>query len=320
LNTRRRAFAASAIALMALFTAACGGSGAAEKGAGGLEKSNIKVGVLSTWDNSTTYLAINKGFFKAEGLNVTPVILVNGDEAVTRSMSNAVDFTNAGDISPIAAASKGVKLKIVVDGSQAKPNMYVIVTPPKSSIHTAKDLAGKKIAVTNTKGLPAMLTNAALQVAGVDPKSVHLVEVPYPNMGAAIQRGSVDAAFATDPFLTRFEQTLGVRVVLDTISGPTADFPIGCFITSQKFAKQNPKTVAAYQRAMAKAQALAASNRNEVAQVMPGYIKGLTPQLAQAINLGTFSTSMSKARIQRVADFMTAQKAINGHFDVQGVL
>lgn len=305
---------------MALFAAACGGSSAADKNAGGLEKSDIKVGILSTWDAAPVYMAINKGFFKAEGLKVTPVLLANGDEAVTRSMSGSVDITHVGDTSPIAAAAKGVKLRIIVDGSQAKPNMYVIVTPPKSKIHAPKDLAGKKIAVTNTKGLPALLTAAALQVAGVDPKTVTMVEVPYPNMGAALQQGSVDAAFATDPFLTRFEQTLGVRVVLDTINGPTADFPIGCYSTSERFAKQNPKTVAAFQRAMAKAQALAASDRNAVAQVLPSYIKGLTPQVAQSITLGTFSTSMSQTRIQRVADFMSSQKAIGGHFDVGTIL
>jgi NitT/TauT family transport system substrate-binding protein len=305
---------------MLLFAVACGGSHAAAKNSGGPEKSNLKVGILPTWDAAAVYLAIKRGYFKAEGLNVTPVILANGDEAISRTMSGAIDISHNGYTTPIAAASRGVKLRIIVDASQAKPNMYVLVTPPKSNIHQPKDLAGKKIGVINSKGLPALLSAAALQLAGVDPKTVTFVDIPYPNMGSALQRGSVDAVFATDPFLTRFEQTLGVRAVLDTINGPTADFPIGCYHTSQRFAQQNPNTVAAFQRAMAKAQALAASDRNQVAQVLPEYIKGLTSQTAQTITLGTFSTSLNKARIQRVSDFMTQQKALHGHFDVQAML
>jgi NitT/TauT family transport system substrate-binding protein len=303
-----------------LFAAACGGSSSADKNSGGPEKSNLKVGVLPTWDAAPLYLAIKKGYFQAEGLKVTPTIVANGDEAVSRTMSGALDISHNGYTTPIAAASKGVKTRIILDASQAKPNMYMVVAPPKSSIHKPEDLAGKKIGVTNSKGLPAILTSASLQLAGVDVKSVTYVDLPYPNMAAALQKGSVDAVFATDPLLTRFEQTMGVRTVLDTINGPSADFPIGCYETSEKFTKQNPKTVAAFQRAMAKAQALAAGNRNEVAQVLPTYIKGLTPQVAQSITLGTFSTSLSKTRIQRVADFMTQQKALSGHFDVSVML
>jgi NitT/TauT family transport system substrate-binding protein len=302
------------------FAAACGGSGGDNDKSGGPEKPNLKVGLLPTWDAAAVYLAIKKGYFQAEGLKVTPVIVANGDEAVSRTMSGALDIAHNGYTTPILAASKGVKLRIIADASQAKPNMYVIVTPPKSSVHKPQDLVGKKIGMINSKGLPALLTSAALQVAGVDVKKVTYVDIPYPNMATAMQKGSVDAVFATDPFLTRFEQTMGVRTVLDTINGPSADFPIGLYHTSQRFANQNPKTVAAFQRAMAKAQTLAASNRNEVAQVLPTYIKGLTPQAAQSITLGTFSTSLSQTRVQRVADFMTQQKALSQHFDVGGML
>jgi NitT/TauT family transport system substrate-binding protein len=320
-KTRSQMFAMGAVALMTLFAAACGGSdGSGNKESTGPEKANIKVGVLPTWDAAALYLGVKKGYFQAEGLKVTPVMLANAEEAVSRSMSGGVDITYNGYVSPIIAADKGIKLRIIDDGSQAKPDMYVIVTPKNSPIHAPKDLAGKTIGMINSKGVPAMLTTAALQAAGVDPKAVTFVDVTYPNMGVALQRGSVDASFATDPFLTQFKQTLGVRVVLDTINGPTADFPIGCYQTSEKFAKQNPKTTAAFQRAMAKAQAFAASDRNEVAQVLPTYIKGLTPQTAQTIKIGTFSTSLDKSRAQRVADFMTQQHLLSGHFDVSSIV
>ncbi|GAA0325481.1 hypothetical protein GCM10010151_14230 [Actinoallomurus spadix] len=246
---------------------------------------------------------------------MTPVTMANPEEAISKNVSGAVDFAHNGYVSPTMASNRGLKLRIIIDGAQAKSNMYVVVTPKKTSIHSPKDLAGKKIGMTTSKGLPALLTSAALQLAGVDTKSVQFVDVPYTNMGAALQNGSIDAAFATDPFLTRFEQTLGARVVLDTINGPTADFPIGCYHTSERFAKQNPKTVAAFQRAMAKAQTLAATDRNEVAQVLPTYIKGLTPQAAQTITIGTFPTSLNKSRAQRVADFMLQQHVLTTHFD-----
>ena len=309
---------AALVVLTLLFAVACGGPGGSA--GNGPEKTDLTVGVLATWDAAAVYLAVEKGYFTDEGLKVTPVVLANSEEAVSRNLSGAVDIAHDGYVSPIVAASKGLKLRIIVDSARARRGMYDVVAPGASAIHEPKDLTGTTIGVTNSKGLPALLTRAALRSAGVDTTSVRFVDVTYPTMGAALQNGSIDASFATDPFLARFKQTLGARVVLDTIGGATEDFPIGCYHTTERFAKQNPRTVAAFQRAMARAHKLAASDRAEVTRILPTYIKGLTPQTADTIAIGDFSASLDKADAQRVADFMTQQHLLNGHFDVSSMM
>jgi NitT/TauT family transport system substrate-binding protein len=273
-----------------LFAVACGGS----TDTGGPERTDLKVGVLPTWDAAAVYLAVDKGYFREEGLEVTPVVLANSEEAVSRNLSGAVDIAHDGYVSPIVAASKGLKLRIIVDSARTT------------------------IGMTNSKGLPALLTDAALESAGVD--DARFVDVPYPTMGAALQNGSIDASFATDPFLARFKETLGARVVLDTIDGPTDDFPIGCYHATERFVNQNPRTVAAFQRAMARAQELATNNPDEVARVLPSYIKGLTQETADTVGIGTFATSLDKSQAQRVADFMTEQGVLDNRFDVSGMV
>jgi NitT/TauT family transport system substrate-binding protein len=304
-----------ALAALTLFAVACGGP---NTDATGPERTDITVGVLPTWDAAAVYLAVEKGYFQDEGIKVTPVVLANSEEAVSRNLSGALDITHDGYVSPIVAASKGFKLRIIVNSAQAKPGMYVILTPGNSSIQSPKDLAGATIGMTNSKGLPALLTDAALQSAGVD--DVRFVDVPFQSMGAALQNGSIDASFTADPFLTRFKETLGARVLLDTIAGPTAGFPIGCYHTTERFANENPRTVAAFQQAMARAQKLATSNPDEVTRVLPSYIKGLTQQTADTITIGTFATSLDKAPAQRVADFMTQQGMLDSRFDVSSMV
>jgi NitT/TauT family transport system substrate-binding protein len=315
----RRWTYATAIALLATssFTA-CGGSDSS-KSSGGLEKANIKVGVLPIADAATVYIARTKGYFKAEGLNVTPTILANGSETISRVMSGGVDFSYSSYIPIVQAAAQGVKVRVVSDGYQGRSNLYPIITVPNSPIHNAKQLAGKKIGLINAKGFPSLLTNAALKNAGVAPGNAKLVEIQYPNMPAALENHSIDAAFMTEPYLSQSQQKFGARVIVDTMSGPTADLPVGGYMTSQKFAKQNPKTVAAFQRAMAKAQA-AATDRSVVGQILPTYIKGLTPQVAQTITLGVYPQSLSKTRLQRVADLMSELGVLKQHYDVQGIL
>jgi NitT/TauT family transport system substrate-binding protein len=303
-----------AIVVMMLFAAACGNGGQSP------ERTDITVGVLPTWDAAAVYVAIDKGYFRDEGITVSPVVLANSEEAVSRNLSGAVDIAHDGYVSPIMAASNGLDLRIIVDSARARRDMYVIVAPGESAIRAPADLAGTTIGMTNSKGLPALLTRAALRSARVDPADVRFVDVPYPTMGAALQNGSIDASFATDPFLARFKETLGARVVLDVIGGPTDDFPIGCYHTTKRFAAQNPGTVAAFQRAMARAHELATSDRTEVTRVLPKYIKGLSRQTADTIAIGSFATSLDKSQAQRVADFMTEQDMLDSRFDVTGMV
>lgn len=306
----------SAAVLVAVILAGCGRSPATTTG---LEKTDLKVGILPIPDAATVYIAKEKGYFAAEGLNVTPVVLANGSETVSRVVSGGVDIAYSAYVPIIQAVSSGVQVRVVGDGYQGRAGLYPIVTRPDSPIHDARQLAGKKIGLINTKGFPSLLTDAALAGVGVPASAVHLVEIPYPNMPAALQNGSIDAAFMTEPYLSQSRKTFGARVVVDTMSGPTADLPVGGYVSSPRFVDGNPKTVAAFDRAIVKAQA-AAADRALVGQTLPTYIRGLSPDVAQSITLGTFPATLDPAALQRVADLMTQFGVLKEHFDVQRLL
>jgi NitT/TauT family transport system substrate-binding protein len=318
MKVRPWTYATAVIAVAAMALSACGGE-TAKKGSGELEKTSLKVGLLPIPDAATVELAIHKGFFKAEGLNVTPLFLANGSETISRVLSGNVDFSYSAYIPIIQAADKGVPLHVVADGYQGREKLYPIVALPSSKIREPRDLAGKKIGLINRKGFPSLLTQAALKSVGVDPTKATMVEIQYPQMAQSLENRSIDAAFMTEPYLSQSQQKLGVREVLDTMSGPTADMEVGGYVSSQRFAKQNPHTVAAFQRALVKAQSVAA-DRNQVAGVLPTYIKGLSPDVAKNINLGVYPVSLNKTRLQRVADLMAQFGVTAKPYDVQTLL
>lgn len=321
MKTRRWINATAIAMLTASALAACGGSD--DKNSGGLEKTDLTIATLPTPDAATLYIAIQKGYFKAEGLNVKPVVLGNGSDngsdISNRVVSGNADFADSGYIPIILAASNGAPLKIVVDAYQGRSKLYPIMTLPNSGIRQAKDLAGKKIGIINTNGFPALLTESALKGAGLSSSSVKYVEVQLPAMAAALKNHSIDAAFMSDPWVSQLEQQLGAQQVVDTMSGPTADLAVGGYIASTRYVQKNPKTVAAFKRAMLKAQTTA-QDPTEIARVLPTFIKGLSPQTAQTIDLGTYPVSMSKTRLQRVADLMTQYGQLKRHYDVQPLL
>jgi NitT/TauT family transport system substrate-binding protein len=109
-----------------------------------------------------------------------------------------------------------------------------------------------------------------------------------------------------EPFITNIQRTSGARAVLDTSEpgGPTAEFPVAGWGIMNTFAQRNPKTIAAFQRAIGRAQRLATTDRTTVVKTLPTYVRGIDANTASVVTLGTYPTSLNPIRLQRVADLM----------------
>jgi NitT/TauT family transport system substrate-binding protein len=87
------------------------------------------------------------------------------------------------------------------------------------------------------------------------------------------------------------------------MTGTMSGFLVGGWGTLQSYAQKYPRTVAAFQRAMARAQRLAATDRSLVRQTLPTYTS-IKPKLAAAMTLGAYSATLSAATLQHAADVM----------------
>lgn len=144
------------------------------------------------------------------------------------------------------------------------------------------------------------------------------VQVPFPDMSAALQRGQVGAISAVEPFVTANKARLHARKVVDSCTGPTRNFPLSGVFTTNDFVKANPKTVAAFQRAYRKAQGMAADDA-VVAKALPGYTK-IDAKTAKAIAIGRFPTGLDQGALQRVADLMHSSSLLTSPLDVGPLL
>ncbi|MEU7898510.1 ABC transporter substrate-binding protein [Nonomuraea sp. NPDC049152] len=305
----------------ALALAACGGTDTTSAPAEGkgLEKTSIKVGALPIPDPAALYIANAKGFFKAEGLTVEPVIIQGGAAALPQIKSGALDISHTNYVSTFLAASKGEKIKVVGDVYQAAPNTFNLMVPKDSQLHSVADLKGKTVLVNTLNNIGTLTVEATLKVAGLTKDDIKFVEKPFPDMANALTAGQGDAAWMTEPFITATQSQSGFRKLADTMSGQTADLPIAAWMATEEWTKKYPKTLAAFQRAIAKAQQLVASDRKEVEAVLPTYTK-LDAKTASVITLGTFPTSLNETRLQRVADLMLEYKYIQSPLDVKTIL
>lgn len=306
----------------ALVIAACGSSGGSAQPSGsGLEKTHLTVAALPIVDDAPLFLAIKKGYFKQQGLTVTPKIITQSTLALPDLLHGSVDIVGGGNyVSYMEGQASGTfSLKILVAGTECKAGSFGVLAMPSSGITSPAKLAGKTIAVNLTNNIQTLTADSALKAAGVAPSSVKYLVIPFPDMAAALKAGRVSAISVVEPFLSGAEQALGAKLVLSQCSGSLASFPLSGYFATAAWTQQNPHTAAAFQRAMAKAQAYANANPAAVRAVLPTYTK-VTAVAAQHLVLNSFPVTMSAAQLQRVADLMHTGGVLQSPFSVQPML
>jgi NitT/TauT family transport system substrate-binding protein len=265
-------------------------------------------------------LAIDSGYFKDAGLDVTTVTAASGADCVAKLVSGEVDFAFSSWTPFFVAKAKGAgDIKLVADATASVPGYAVVSTMPNSPIQSIKDLPGKRVAITAKLTASHLLVQAQLKAAGLDPNGVQYIEMPFPQMTPALQAGQVDAAFLVEPFIQGAVKQANVRQVFDTSNGPTADFPLTGYASLAAFANSNKNTVQAFQRGLKKATDVAKADRSKVDPLLQKIAK-VDADISHKTVLANFVSSLDPSKIQKMVDLMVEFKALDKRIDVNEMI
>jgi NitT/TauT family transport system substrate-binding protein len=298
----RRTVTAVALSAAVAVLAACG---SAEKVTSlRVEKPDLTVAVVPAISAAGLYIAQQRGYFTAAGLHVKIVPIASGVNAIPDLLGGSVDVDEGQWAADLAAEARGVvKLHALASASAGGPGVQEIVIPARSPITSVQQLAGKTIAVNALNGLAVLVTNIMLASHGVPVSSVHYVVMGFPDMGAALAAHRMDAAFIAEPSLSAAETGQGVQPLFDIDTGPTQNIPISGYVTTATWAKNNPRTAAAFTQALEHGQRVAGTDRTAVEQALAPALH-LSKTTAAIMALGTFPLSVNPIALQRVANLM----------------
>ncbi|MET8852143.1 ABC transporter substrate-binding protein [Amycolatopsis sp. NPDC004625] len=317
-RTRRAALGLALTVAAATALTGCSALGSdssnASSNGGGLEKSKIKVSIMPTTDLGPFWLALDGGYFKAEGLEVEQVVAKSGQESMQKAISGEVDVALSTYTPFFVAKGKGEDLQLVADGTSVNAKSNAIVTVPTSNVKTVNDLAGKRIAITAKNTASDILTKSVMKDHGVDFSTVQWTLVPLPNMAAALKDNQVDAAYMPEPMLSQAAKTVGATPVIDINTGASQDFPLTGYGSTSKWVQANPKTLAAFQRAMKKATADAINDRSKVEPLLVKYAK-IDEDTAKLLTLPGYGSTLDARRLQRVPDLLLQMGVITSKID-----
>lgn len=194
-----------------------------------------------------SYVAMDQGFFKAEGLDASFVTL-QGRPLVTAGLTGSIDFIPIPSGGAQAALS-GAEIRYVV-GESLKSHWVIVARP---DVGKPEDLNGKTVgygrpgSADYDEGAAVMLRAFKMDVG----KDYKVIAFPGENERiAALINGDIQAGLISVPHVPQAVGA-GLKVLLRT-----ADYiqrAGGTFWTTKDYVEKNPDTVKKFIRAIAKA-------------------------------------------------------------------
>lgn len=314
LRSGTRAAAAAATALLLVSVSACGdGEGSSSGGDG---RRTVRVAALPLIDCAALYIARDRGLFEKEGLDVRIQQIQQSLQALPALAKGQIDMVaSANYVTYLQAHEQGtLDIRIVAEAIRAAPRMMEVLVPEDSDIKSVADLAGRNLAVNVLNNVQSLTFNEILEKQGVD-RPVYRA-IPFPQMGAALDKGQVDAVHAVEPYDSSIQDELKARVLVDGSSAPVESIPLSGYISTSDYADAdgNGRTLAAFQRAIRAAVRIAEEDPTVVRDTLPTYTK-VTEQQAESIDLPVFPPTMDAAQLTRLTDLMEKQGMLQKPID-----
>jgi NitT/TauT family transport system substrate-binding protein len=196
-------------------------------------------------------VAINKGYFAQEGLNVTYERGFGNADTISKLGSGNFDLAFSDMYNALEFNVKNPSSKVLAVAMTQNKAPFAVMALKSSGINSPQDLAGKKLGAPAGDG-PRKLFPLFAEQVGVDPQSIEWITMEPKLRESFLLKGQVDAisGFVTSalPSLLKGGKTLNdINIFYYTENG--LDFYGNAILTRADFAQQNPDTVKAFVKA-----------------------------------------------------------------------
>ncbi|MGC5617544.1 ABC transporter substrate-binding protein [Georgenia sp. Z1491] len=299
--------------------------GTATDGAGSAELTELTVGVIPVVDVAPLYLGVQEGIFEEHGLELNLQTSGQGAAAIVPGVVSGefdIGFGNAAAL--ITAHSQGFDLPVIAPGSSSTGidgEDYVgVFVSAESDIGEVADLAGRSVAVNTLNSFQDAGVREAVDMSGGDGSSVEFVEVPFPEMLAALEEGHVDAIAQNEPFLT-MTQEAGAQLVSSYLVdiAPDTPFLVAPYFTSAELRESDPATVEAFAAAVRESAAFATENQDAVREVLGTYTE-ISPEIAEAVILPQYLEEVAPAQMEFLIAFTERQGLVEEPVEIASLL
>lgn len=180
----------------------------------------VKIGLLMINADAGVFLAIERSYFKEQGIVVEPIYFSSSGGPQMAALSTGELDAGSGSISPgiYNAVAGGVGLKVVAAKSRVGPKgsgrfIARSTLAERGKPLSVKDVKGRIVAINSAGGLSRIYLDGFLKKGGLKESDVTVRVLPFGDMASALSRGAIDVAFMVQPFGSQVEES-GIGIAL----------------------------------------------------------------------------------------------------------
>ena len=231
-------------ALCMLLALGCGG----EKKAAPKEKAKVSMALLRLTSSAPLFIAMDKGFFAEENLEVVPQWFDAAHPIAVATASSQVDVGATGiTASLFNMAASGQKLAIVADkGREQKgySSSALIVTTDNynKGVTSLEALKGKRVGITQKGSTFHYMIGRMLETKGMSLDDVQLIPLgKLSAVMAALESKQIDAAILNEPNISKVQRAGYGKMVVQV--GDLIPYQTSAVFYSPEFVKKEDAAV-----------------------------------------------------------------------------
>lgn len=199
------------------------------------------------------YVALNKGYFEEEGLDIELVLTSGADAVMSAVLSGDVDIGFSGTEATIYVYNGGEKDYVKTFAGLTKRDGSFLVSRKKYDNFTLKDLKGKNVIGGRQGGMPEMTFEWALRENGIDPnKDLNIdTSIAFSAMQGAFIGGTGDFVTLFEPNALSVEQN-GYGYVVAYIGELGGEVPYTAYNARKSYIENNKETIKSFTKAIDK--------------------------------------------------------------------
>ena len=247
----------------------------------GLEKPKIALSVggsVSQMNKVAYVVALYKGYFKDEGLDVETSNFSSGTAALQALVGGSADVAEIAYEHTLRMQAKNIGIVCLTVFGRYPGNVLVVRKDLADSIHSPADLKGRTIGVSAPGSSTQNFAAQLMERAGLPWKSATFVSVGTGSSAVAAMRTGreLDALVNLDPAITDLVDHGDASVLVDSRTEEGSrrafggDYLADCLAVRRDFYKANPKTSQAVANAVVHAmQWLRTASVDDVMAILP---------------------------------------------------